>query len=81
MKDKIILENVLLVLKGTLEVYIHGSEEAVHTKVYNTLKDCLNEVLKLQAEVYSKMTECGWYKVKNVKNEEIQKTYTKLNSN
>lgn len=80
MKDKLVMENILLLLKGTCEVYVHGTQEASNKKVHEVLKDCLNELLKMQYEVYTKMTECGWYQINNIKQSEIEKTLTKLQS-
>ena len=48
MKDKLVMENILLLLKGTCEVYVHGTQEASNKKVHEVLKDCLNELLKMQ---------------------------------
>jgi len=78
MKDKLIMENVLLLLKGTCEVYVHGTQEASNKKIHEVLKDSLNEMLKMQYEVYNKMTECSWYTISNIKTSEIEKTLTKL---
>lgn len=78
MNDKLIMENILLLLKGTCEVYVHGTEEASNKKVHEVLKETLKEILKMQYEVYTKMTECGWYQITNVKSSEIQKTLSQL---
>ena len=80
MNDKLIMENILLLLKGTCEVYVHGSQEASNKKVHEVLKESLVEILKMQYEVYTKMTECGWYQINNIKQSEIEKTLTKLQS-
>mgnify|MGYP001060693664 CR=1 FL=1 len=78
MKDKLIMENVLLLLKGTCEVYVHGTQEASNQKVHDTLYNGLDETLKMQYEVYNKMVEHGWYQVQNIQNTEINKTLTQL---
>lgn len=78
MKDKLVMENVLLLLKGACEVYVHGTQEASNKKIHDILKYGLDEILKMQNEVYNKMTECGWYKQENIKASEINKTITKL---
>lgn len=78
MKDKLIMENILLLLKGTCEVYVHGTQESSNKKVHEILKSCLDELLKMQYDVYNKMTECGWYTISNIKTSEIEKTLTKL---
>ena len=81
MEDKQIMENALLLLKGTAEVYVHGTEEASNKDIHTVLKDSLNEILKMQHEIYTKMTECGWYKIKNIEIKTIEKTLQKIKSN
>lgn len=78
MKDKLVMENILLLLKGTCEVYVHGSQEASNKKVHEVLKGCLDEMLKMQYDVYNEMTKLGWYEIQNIKSTEIEKTLTKL---
>lgn len=78
MNDKQIMENILLLLKGTCEVYVHGSQEASNKKIHEILKEALAEILKMQYEVYTKMTECGWYQINNIKSSEIKKTLSQL---
>lgn len=78
MKDKLVMENILLLLKGTCEVYVHGSQEASNKKVHEVLKSCLDEMLKMQYDVYNEMTKLGWYEIQNIKSTEIEKTLTKL---
>ena len=76
--NKLLLENYLLVLKSTVEVYIHGTLESSNKKVRDTLKEGLDETLKHQNNTYNKMTEYGFYKVNNIKLQEINKTLNKL---
>lgn len=80
MKDKIVMENLLLLLKGTCEVYVHGTQEASNKDVHDILKEGLDEILKMQYDVYNKMTEYGWYKIQNIKANEIEKTIQNLKS-
>lgn len=81
MNDKLYLENYLLALKSTVEVYIHGTLESSNSDVKHTLKDSLNEILTCQEDTYNKMNELGFYPVNNVENSVINETLTKLNSN
>ena len=81
MNDQIIMENYLLVLKSTIEVYVHGTLESSNYNVRNILNDSLNETLKHQARTYDTMKEYGWYKVNNVKSNIISKTLDKIESN
>ncbi len=78
MNDKIIMENMLLLLKSTVEVYVHGSLESSNKPVHNALKSNLDEIIKMQDELYQKMTECGWYVITNIDVKQIDKTLKKL---
>lgn len=78
MNDQLLMENVLLLLKSNMEVYVHGTLEASNKAVHETLHYGLEETLKLQHHLYQKMTECGWYQVNNISTKNIQDTLKKL---
>ena len=78
MNDQLLMENMLLLLKSNMEVYVHGTLEAANEKVHQALKYGLEETLKLQHLLYNKMTEYGWYTVENVDTNVIKNTLTKL---
>ena len=81
MNDQIIMENYLLVLKSTIEVYIHGTLESSNNDIRNILKSGLDETIKHQAKTYDEMTKFGWYKINNVKTNIINQTLNKVCSN
>jgi spore coat protein CotF len=81
MNDRLLLDNMLLLLKSTVEVYVHGSLESSTKEVHNALKSNLDTIIKLQDELYKKMTECGWYVIQNIEAKEIKKTLKKVNQN
>ena len=66
MDDKLILENYLLILKSTVEVYVHGTLESSNSDVRNILKLGLDDTIKHQANTYDEMTKYGWYTITNV---------------
>jgi len=78
MNDKIIMENMLLLLKSTVEVYVHGSLESTNKPVHNALKSNLDEIIKMQDDLYKKMTENGWYVISNIDSKQIDKSLKKL---
>ena len=78
MDDQVLLNNYLLILKSTVEVYVHGTLESVNQKVRDLLKEHLNETIKMQADTYDEMTSYGWYNIKNVDSKMIHETLTKL---
>ena len=80
MNDKLIMENYLLVLKSTVEVYVHGTLESSNNDVRELLKGCLDGTMTSQANTYDKMTECGWYTINNIVSKDISKTLNKIQS-
>ena len=78
MNDKLLIENYLLILKSTVEVYVHGSLESSNKDIKNILKCGLNSTLNHQEDTYNEMIKRDWYKVSNVKEKEICKILNKL---
>lgn len=76
--DKQIFENYLLVLKGTVEVYIHGTLESSNIDVHDALKSGLDNILLMQEETYQLMQNNNWYQINNVNGDVIRKTLNKL---
>lgn len=81
MNDQIRMDNYLLILKSTVEVFVHGTLESSNERVRNLLKECLNEIMTSQANTYDKMTSFGWYNVSNVEASTINQTLTKVQNN
>ncbi len=79
--NQMLMDNYLLVLKSTVEVYVHGTLESSNQDIRELLNDCLNETLTHQANTYDEMTKYGWYNVTNVQVDEINKTLSNLESN
>lgn len=78
MNDKLYMENYLLILKSTMEVYVHGTLESSNNNIRNLLKYCLDETLKHQAKCYDKMTKYGWYTINNIDTKTIKQTLKKI---
>jgi len=78
MNDELCLNNYLMILKSTVEVYVHGTIESSNPDVRELLHDGLDNTLISQADTYDLMTEYGFYQVNNVKTSEINKTYNKI---
>ena len=81
MNDSIILNNYLLILKSTVEVYIHGTLESSNIDIRKLLQENLNKTLEMQQMTYQEMIDNGWYKIENIKKSAIEKVLNKLNSN
>lgn len=81
MNDKLLMDNYLLILKSTVEVYVHGTLESSNEDIKSLLKEGLDETMKQQARTYDEMTKNGWYTVNNIDKQEIQKTLNKIQNN
>ncbi|MBR3049656.1 MAG: spore coat protein [Bacilli bacterium] len=81
MNDKLLMENYLLLLKSTVEVYVHGTLESSNEDVRSLLKGNLNEILTSQANTYDEMTKYGWYSINNVNSNLINDTLNKVQNN
>lgn len=80
MNDQLIMNNYLLVLKSTTEVYVHGTLESSNVDIRELLKEDLNTILTSQANTYDNMVEFGWYKKENITANKISQTIKKLNN-
>jgi len=78
MNDQIIMDNYLLVLKSTVEVYVHGTLESTNKAVRGLLKKCLDNTMSMQETAYTEMTNCGWYTIENTDTKNIKKVLTKI---
>lgn len=78
MNDQLIMENYLLILKSTTEVYVHGTLESSNEDVRELLKAGLDNTMTFQADTYDEMTTFGWYEINNVKESQIKQTYNKV---
>ena len=79
-KDKLILDNYLLVLKSTVEVYIHGTLESSNKDMKDLLKNGLDDTLAHQERTYDLMTKNNWYTITNIDSNTIAQTLNKVTS-
>ena len=78
MDDQLILDNYLLILKSTVEVYVHGTLESSNLDVKSLLQESLNETLNHQKDTYQEMIKYGWYQVNNIDKNKINDTLNKV---
>ena len=78
MNDKLIIENLLLILKSNTEVFVHGTLESSNEEVRKVMNKCLDETLKSQYRIYETMCDYDWYKIDNINPSDINKIYEKI---
>lgn len=81
MSDQLLMDNYLLILKSTMEVYVHGTLESSNEDIRELLKEGLNNTQTNQANTYDEMTKYGWYNVKDIEQTTIKETLNKLSNN
>ena len=61
MNDKELFEDILLTVKRGSDLLLHGTIESSTQNVHSAFDKSLNDTLKMQNEIYSKMAQKGWY--------------------
>ncbi len=78
MNEEQLVGNYLLLLKSTVEVYVHGTLESSNKPVRKLLQDCLNNTIDRQDKTYHQMVENNWYNIENIENKAIIKVLNKV---
>ncbi len=61
MNDQQIMENLLVGVKQSCDLMLHGSIESATPKVHGAFSTALNSVLCMQNDLYRDMADRGWY--------------------
>jgi len=76
--DRDLVEDVLLIIKGAADLYLHGTIESSTLNVYSTFKEVLNDTLCMQNEVYNAMAQKGWYPAQQAEQQQIEQAKQKF---
>ncbi len=80
MDDKNLMENMLLLEKGVCDLFMHGTIESSTTDVHRTFSDSLNDALKIQDDIYTKMQSKGWYQTEQVDQTQLNSVKQKFSA-
>lgn len=80
MTDEQIMTNILSLLKGSSDLFMHGAIEASCPKVNAAFKQSLTENLVLQHDVFDAMKQKGWYQITKATQENLDKVVQKFAS-
>ena len=80
MDDKNLMEGLLLNMKGVCDLYLHGSIESATPNVHCAFDNALNESLKIQDDIYNKMSAKGWYPMEQADQQKIQQVKQKFSN-
>jgi len=80
MNDKDLLEDILLTVKVASDLYLHGTIESATPNVHSTFDKALCDSLKMQNEIYSKMSAKGWYPTQQAEQTKIDQAKQKFSA-
>lgn len=66
MNDKMIMDTILSTTKGACDLMMHGAIESSTENVHNAFVQSFNDAICMQNEIYSKMSQKGWYPTQQV---------------
>lgn len=81
MCDRDHMETLLNTTKGACDLYLHGTIESATNNVHTTMNDVLGETLCMQNEIYSKMSQKGWYPSQNADQAQIKQAKSQFSQN
>lgn len=73
MNERDLMEDVLLVLKGAADLYLHGTIESSTLNVHTTFEKVLNDTLCMQNEVYAAMAQKAGIHHRQLTNSKLNK--------
>ena len=80
MDDKNLMQNLLLLEKGVCDLYMHGAVESGTQNVHLAFNSAFTDSLSMQNEIYTKMSQKGWYSQKQVDQNKIDTLKTQYSS-
>lgn len=81
MEDKLIMDNILTATKSMCDLMMHGTIESSTPDVHNAFSQSLNDCICMQNEIYTKMTEKGWYPMQQAEQQKIDAAKQKYSQN
>ena len=80
MDDKLIMEDILTTVKGAADLYLHGTIESATINIHQAFDQKLNDTLQMQNEIYSKMSQRGWYAEEQAEQQNVDQTKQKFSA-
>jgi spore coat protein CotF len=78
--DRAIMDNILSVIKGNCDLFMHGTIEASTQNVHQAFKSSLDESLQVQKEIFNHMSQKGWYSPQQAEQQKISQTKQKFST-
>ncbi len=78
--DRAIMDNILSVIKGNCDLFMHGTIESSTPNVHQAFKSSLDESLQVQNEIFNQMSQKGWYTTQQAEQQKISQTKQKFST-
>lgn len=78
MNDKILMDDILTTTKAQCDLFLHGTIESSTPEVHEAFNNSLFEFLRIQNEVYAKMSARNWYPSENAPMNKVQQVEQKF---
>lgn len=78
MDDKTIMTTILNEVKSVCDLMLHGSIESSTPAVHNVFTKSLTDTIDMQNQIYSKMSQKGWFPSESVPQQQIEQTKQKF---
>jgi len=78
MEDKMLMEGLLWDMKEMADLCMHGSIESGTESVHSLFQTALKDILNMQNEIYTLMSNEGWYCPSNVAESKISQVKQKF---
>ena len=80
MDDRMIMDDILTTTKSIADLYLHGAIESATANVHDVFDSNLCDTLKMQNEIYGKMSQHGWYTETVAEQQKIDATKQKFSA-
>lgn len=80
MDDKLIMEDILTTVKSAADLYLHGTIESATINIHQAFDQKLNDTLQMQNEIYSKISQRGWYAEEQAEQQKVDQTKQKFSA-
>lgn len=77
MEEKYMIENLLNASKTMISLFQHAAVESTTPKIHDEFVALLDDTLAIQHEIYSAMSDKGWYKGEKAETKQIEKVVKK----
>lgn len=71
MNDKELFEDILVAVKTSSDLLLHGTIESSTQNVHCAFDTALKDTLNMQNEIYNKMSQKGWYPAEQAEQNKI----------